>query len=130
MNNKTPYELLGKEEGMRRLADAVYDAMDKQPEAEKIRHMHAQSLTDIKQKLFEYFSGWMGGPHLYKQKYGKVCLVDQHKPYAIGEAERDQWLLCFDTALNDIEASDEVKAMLKEPIRHMADFLVNRREEK
>ena len=127
MSGKTPYELLGKEDGVRALAKAVYEAMDELPEAETIRQMHNESLVDIQQKLFEYLNGWLGGPHLYKQKYGKVCLIDQHKPFAIGEAERDQWLLCFDKALDKVNAPDEVRNMVREPIFSMANFLVNQR---
>lgn len=127
MSNKNPYELLGKEDGVRALAKAVYEAMDELPEAETIRQMHNESLVDIQQKLFEYLNGWLGGPHLYKQKYGKVCLMDQHKPFAIGEAERDQWLLCFDKALDKVNAPDEVRNMVREPIFSMANFLVNQR---
>jgi hemoglobin len=125
MTQKTPYELLGKEEGIKALAEAFYDIMDETIEAKTIRDMHAKSMDDIKQKLFEYLNGWLGGPHLYKQKYGKICLTDPHKPYVIGTAERDQWLMCFDKALDRIEASSEVKSMLKEPIFRMADFMVN-----
>lgn len=127
MNEKTPYELLGKEEGIKALAHAFYDIMDETAEVETIRNMHAQSKDAIKQKLFEYLNGWLGGPHLYKQKYGKICLTDPHKPYAIGSSERDQWLLCFEKALERVGASNEVKAMVKEPVFRMADFMVNKR---
>ena len=127
MAQQSPYELLGKEEGVRKLANAVYEAMDELPEAETIRKMHDDSLSDIKQKLFEYLNGWLGGPHLYKEKYGKICLMDQHKPFPIGEAERDQWLLCFDKALEKIDAPQEVRDMVRQPILNLADFIVNQR---
>lgn len=126
MAQTTPYELLGGEEGIRRLANAFYDAMDELPQAERIRHMHAAALDDIKQKLFEYLSGWLGGPQLYAEKHGSVCLTGPHKPYAIGPDERDQWLLCMDTALERVGASDEVKAMLKVPMFRIADAVRNR----
>jgi len=119
--SQNPYELLGGESGVRRLAEVFYDVMDERPEAATIRAMHGKSLVDIKQKLFEYLSGWMGGPALYYEKKGTVCLTKPHAAYAIGEAERDQWLLCFDIALDRVGASDEVKAMLKVPIFRVAD---------
>ena len=128
MSNNTPYELLGKEAGIRALAEALYDAMDELPEAEHIRKMHAASLTDIKQKLFEYLNGWLGGPHLYMEKYGTVCLTEPHKPHEITEQARDQWLLCWDKAMEGIGASDELKAMIKDPISNLADFIVNKRK--
>ncbi len=121
----TPYQLLGGEEGVRRLADAFYDAMDELPQSEEIRRMHADNLEDIKEKLFEYLSGWMGGPRLYFEKYGTICLTKPHKPYAINADHRDQWLLCMDTALERIGASDEVKQMLKEPMFMVADMIRN-----
>lgn len=126
-SSQTPYELLGKEDGIKKLAEAFYDAMDELPEAETIRNMHGQSLVNIKQKLFEYLNGWLGGPHLYQEKYGTICLTDPHKPYDIGEAERDQWLVCWDKAMESINASDEVREMVRPAIFQMADFMVNRR---
>jgi hemoglobin len=85
---QTPCELLGGEEGIRRLAKVFYEVMDELPQLQTIRHMHAANLESIQQKLFEYLSGWLGGPHLYQQKYGTVCLTKPHTPYAIGPAER------------------------------------------
>ncbi len=122
---KSPYELLGKEEGVRALANALYEAMDELPEAEHIRKMHGESLIDIKQKLFEYLNGWLGGPHLYKEKYGTICLTEPHKKFAITESARDQWLLCWDKAMEKVAASEEVKNMTKRSIFRMADFMVN-----
>jgi hemoglobin len=124
MTQQTPYQLLDSD-GIRRLADAFYDAMDQLPEAAHIRAMHAESLVDIKQKLFEYLTGWMGGPPLYADKTGTVCLTEPHRPYAIGPDERDQWLLCMDTALEKIEASQDVIEMLKQPMYRIADTVRN-----
>ena len=126
---KTPYELLGKEEGIRKLATAFYRVMDELPEAEHIRKMHAESLVDIEEKLFEYLNGWFGGPHLYQEKYGTICLTDPHKPYTISEDARDQWLQCWDEAMTRVGASEETQAMIKMPIFRMADFMVNQRSE-
>jgi len=120
---QTPYELLGSEAGVRRLAQVFYQVMDELPQAQTIRHMHAANLENIQQKLFEYLSGWLGGPHHYQQKYGTVCLTKPHQPYAIGPAERDQWLLCMEEALRRVNASAELQAMLKDPMYRIADAL-------
>ncbi len=125
MQAQTPYQIL-KEEGVRNLANAFYQVMDESPQAETIRTMHAANLDVIKERLFEYFSGWMGGPPLYSEKYGTVCLTDPHKPYTIGPDERDQWLWCMDQALERIGASEELKTMLKDPMYRLADTVRNR----
>ena len=87
--------------------------------------MHAANLDDIKRKLAAYLTGWMGGPPVYLALKGTVCLTDPHAPYHIGPKERDQWLLCMDEALERIGASDELKAMLKEPMYRIADTVRN-----
>lgn len=123
---QTPYQLLGGEPGIRALAEAFYDIMDELPEAATIRAMHAEDLGDIKQKLFEYLSGWLGGPPLYLEKRGTVCLTSPHAPYRIGPDERDQWLLCMEKALERIGASDEVRQMVRQPFFRIADTIRNK----
>ncbi|MHA6140965.1 group II truncated hemoglobin [Pseudomonas mohnii] len=121
-----PYQLLGGKAGVRALCEAFYAIMDTQPEAADIRRMHGSDLGPIKEKLYEYLSGWMGGPPLYQLRHGTVCMSKPHQPYAIGTRERDQWLLCMDLALERIGASAEVKAMLQGPMARIADAVRNR----
>lgn len=127
-SNTTPYEMLGGDQAIRDLSEAFYDAMDSLPEAATIRAMHGASLVDIKQKLYEYLSGWLGGPSLYVERYGTICLTKPHAPYSIGEAERDQWMLCMEQALEKIQASEEVKAMLMPAFSGLADFMRNQEQ--
>jgi hemoglobin len=122
---QTPYQLLG-EEKIRELCKAFYQAMDTIPEASGIRAMHATDLGPISETLAEYLIGWMGGPPLYHDKTGTVCLTDPHAAYHIGPKETEQWLLCFDAALEAINASDDVKNMLHTPIRQVTAAVQNR----
>ena len=122
---QTPYQILG-EEGIEKLCNAFYDNMDSLPEAAGVRAMHAADLSVMKLKLAEYLTGWMGGPPVYSDKYGSVCMTTPHEPYHIGPQERDQWLLCMDKALVDINASDELVEMLKIPMFRVADAVRNR----
>lgn len=126
MSDKVPYELLGGEKGVRQLCDALYDAMDTLPEAETIRRMHKENLDEIRQKFFEYMSAWLGGPPLYGDKYGGMCIKDPHRPFAIGPQERDMWLHCMNKALEQIGASEEAKKMIERPLFNVADMLRNR----
>lgn len=122
----TPYNLIGGENGVRKLAREFYDVMSSRSEAKTIREMHAPDLSVIEDKLYMFLSGWMGGPDLYYEKYGTVCLTNPHANYAIGNNERDQWLDCMDQALDKIGASDELKAMLRQPMFNIADLVKNR----
>ncbi len=120
----TPYEILG-DDGIKQLASTFYDVMDELPLAADIRAMHTENLDQIKRMLATYLTGWMGGPPVYQAIKGTVCLTDPHEPYRIGPKERDQWLACMDEALIRIGASDELKAMLKEPMFLVADTVRN-----
>lgn len=122
---QTPYQILG-EAGIHELTDAFYDIMDTLPEAAGIRRMHAKDLSPMKEKLAEYLIGWMGGPPVYAQKYGGVCMTEPHEPYHIGPDERDQWLLCMNKALEQTGASEELKEMLKVPLFRIADAVRNK----
>ncbi|MDG2071249.1 MAG: group II truncated hemoglobin [Pseudomonadales bacterium] len=124
MLNKTPYQMLGAE-GIRELLNAFYDAMDELPQAETLRLMHAKNKDKIKEKLNDYLVGWLGGPPIYHEKYGTVCLTDSHKPYQIGPDERDQWLGCMTEALERVGASDKLKAMLEEPLARLTEAVRN-----
>ncbi|MBN7796607.1 group II truncated hemoglobin [Parahaliea mediterranea] len=120
----TPYQILG-EAGIRELCARFYDIMDKAPEAATIRRMHAADLGPMKEKLADYLIGWMGGPPLYADKYGSVCMTEPHAPYRIGPVERDQWLWCMDRALEESGASEELKRMLEIPLQRIAAAVQN-----
>ncbi|MCB1667450.1 MAG: group II truncated hemoglobin [Pseudomonadales bacterium] len=122
---RSPYEILG-EEGIRELVGTFYDLMDELPDLRKLRQMHAENLAPMKEKLSEYLIGWMGGPPLYANKYGTVCMTEPHEHYHIGPDERDMWLRCMDKALERTGASDELVEMLKIPMFRIADQVRNK----
>ena len=122
---QTPFQILG-EDGIRNLVDTFYDLMDTLPEAAGIRAMHADDLAPVKIKLAQYLTGWMGGPPLYAQKYGSVCMTTPHEPYHIGPAERDQWLLCMRQALAEQVTDDPLRAAVEQAFVGMADHMINR----
>ena len=124
---QTPYQALG-EAGIRALCNAFYDIMEDLPEAADLRRMHATDLGPMKEKLADYLVGWMGGPPLYADKHGTVCMTTPHEHYAIGPRERDQWLLCMEKALEATAVEEEVRSMLKDPLFRVADAVRNRVE--
>jgi len=126
--NTTPYELIGGEAGVRELVDRFYDHMDALQDAADIRAMHAKSLKGSREKLFLFLSGWMGGPDLYQQKYGHPMLRRRHLPFAIGRQERDQWMLCMEQALGDMDLSEELRGHLVQAFHQVADHMRNQPE--
>ena len=121
---ETPYEILG-EQGVKELANTFYEVMDELPLAAGIRAMHTENLDRIKEILATYLTGWMGGPPVYQKLKGTVCLNEPHERFKIGPKERDQWLECMDEALIRVNASEELKQMLKEPLQRIAEAVRN-----
>jgi hemoglobin len=108
----TPYQCIGGDAAIRRLVDRFYELMDELPETYAARKIHPADLTESGNKLFDYLSGWLGGPQRYVEKHGHPMLRRRHLPYAIGPAERDQWLLCMQLALSETVADEALRTHL------------------
>jgi hemoglobin len=126
---KTPYTLIGGAQGVRALVERFYDYMDSLPEARGVRDLHARSLRASREKLYLFLSGWLGGPPLYARKHGHPMLRRRHLPFAIGRAERDQWLLCMDRALADMDLDPALRDGLREAFLRTAEHMRNRPED-
>lgn len=116
-----PYEMIGGAPAVRRIVDRFYDIMDEDPAAAPIRAMHAEDLGPMRDRLFEFLSGWLGGPPLYFQRSDRKCIMSAHRPFAIGEAERDQWMMCIRRAMADSGVSPEVRELLDKPFLRMCE---------
>lgn len=121
----TPYELMGGEQALLSLVDRFYFYMDTLPAAEVVRDMHADSLSGAKDKLFKFLSGWLGGPDLFIQEYGHPMLRRRHFPFAIGQAERDQWMLCMDKALAEVTMDAGLRESIREALAQLATHMIN-----
>lgn len=123
---QSPYEMMGGELVVRRVVDRFYDIMDSDPRVARIRAMHADNLSPMRERLFEFLSGWLGGPPLYFQRPDHKCIASAHRPYAIGEAERDEWMMCMRQALEDCAVPNEVCELIDKPLLRMAEAFRNR----
>lgn len=115
------YEKLGGFDNIQALADCFYDIMSTLPEAQKIRHMHPQDLGPTSEHLSLFLSGWLGGPHLYLEKFGSINLTELHAPFDIDIAERDMWLECMKIALEQQHIDDSLQKELLNRFRVPAD---------
>ncbi|MEW5012177.1 MAG: group II truncated hemoglobin [Cycloclasticus sp.] len=120
------YEKLGAEAGVRQLVSYFYQAMESNPKAKDIRDMHAVDSTEAEEKLFLFLSGWLGGPSLFIEKYGHPRLRARHLPFSIGVAERDQWLLCMQQALEQMNIEKPMFDELMQAFFNTADFMRNK----
>ena len=125
MSEDTLYQRLSGEPGVRQLVTLFYDRMDTQSAASNIRAMHASDLSDSREKLFEYFSGWFGGPALFVERYGHPRLRARHNHVDIGVEQRDAWMQCMQLALAEMSLDATLLADLLAKIEPMADHMRN-----
>jgi hemoglobin len=87
------YDVLGGEMAIRKLVHRFYELMDELPEVYAVRKLHSENITEIESVLFEFLSGWLGGPRLYIAKKGHPRLRMRHADDAIGPLLRNDWML-------------------------------------
>lgn len=119
------YQAAGGIEGIRRLVDDFYDIMDTWEPAHVIRRMHADDLSTSRDKLACFLSGWLGGPKLFQERYGKISIPAFHTSWLIGDAERDAWLGCMAQAIDRQPYTAEFREYLLRQLRVPAQRVVS-----
>jgi hemoglobin len=121
----TPYQRLGGDAGVRRLVERFYALMDSLPEARGIRALHPVDLAGSRENLYLFLSGWLGGPPLYAERRGQPMLRARHLPFAIGPAERDQWMQCMRQALAETVDDELLRVELGGSLARVAEHMRN-----
>lgn len=120
----TPYAAIGGDEAVRALSEAFYDRIE--AESPSLREMLPKNTSTSRQKLYEFLSGWMGGPQLYLQKRGHPRLRMRHFPFTIGEEEADEWVRCMELAMDDVGVTGELRRFLSSRFHTSAHHVRNR----
>jgi hemoglobin len=84
------------------------------------------TLDGSRDKLFWFLCGWLGGPDHYIERFGHPRLRARHMPYAIGIAERDQWMACMVQAMQESEVDPALAERLAQALFGTADWMRNR----
>lgn len=122
----TLYEAIGGDATVRALTKRFYELMDTLPEAARCRAIHPPDLSGSEEKLYEYLSGYLGGPSLYIEKRGHPMLRRRHFSAEIGPQERDEWLLCFNRAMDETIANEKLRDIIREPVERLALHMQNK----
>lgn len=121
----SPYQRIGGDAAIRTLVDRFYELMDELPEAYAARKIHPADLTESGNKLFDFLSGWLGGPQRFIEKHGHPMLRRRHLPYAIGPEERDQWLMCMKQALEETVEDASLRETLYAQFLQLGEHMRN-----
>ena len=128
-NQTTLFELLGGENGgtekIVQLVDVFYEIMNSNPQAAPIRALHPADLINSREKLSLFLIGWTGGPQHYIERYGHPRLRKRHMGFNIGEGERDQWMFCMISAMQQLNFDEILTQKLSQQLYGVADFMRN-----
>lgn len=122
----SPYERIGGEAVVRAFTRRFYHLMETLPEAAPARAIHPASLALSEEKLFEYLTGWLGGPPLFTDKYGPPMLRRRHLHAPIAGPEIAAWLLCFHRAWAETVDDAELTAIVVPQVEKLAMHMRNR----
>ena len=117
------YQLIGGQDGLKKLVKAYIEALDTRPEARHLRSLYPESLDFSEQRMIEYLSGWLGGPALYLERPGMPMLREKPQMIPISGSTRDEWMYCMRVALANTIEDVQLRLTLEGAFWRMADSL-------
>ena len=120
----TPYEEIGGDAGVRALVETFYDIVEAQSPV--LRAMLPADMSGSRQKLYEFLSGWMGGPQLYFERRGHPRLRLRHMPFPIDSHAAEEWARCMSQALGVVDAPHGIRTYLERELGNTAHGLRNK----
>jgi hemoglobin len=123
-----PYQQLGGSAPARALAQAFYDAMERdEPELTALHRQSAAGVIDaiVRERFALFLIGWLGGPQDYVAQNGHPRLRMRHARVPVDERMRDAWMRCMRSALDVCGVSGDLRRFLETRFGEVADFMRN-----
>ena len=116
------YEQVGGDPTFRRLVDAFYARVERDP---LLRPIFPPDLGPGKEGQFLFLTQYWGGPPRYQEQRGHPRLRMRHAPFRIGQAERDAWVGHMLAAIDEVGIPEPARAQLREYFETGATFMIN-----
>lgn len=120
---QTPYERLGGAPIIRRLVEAFYPRVQRDPDLAPI---FPDDIRPVMERQYRFLTQFLGGPPLYSEMYGPPMLRARHLPHAVTPRRRDAWLRCMEAALEEIGLDSTAREALLARLAQVAQHMVNR----
>lgn len=126
MADRNLYEALGGHQTFENLVSHFYALVAVDP---ILRPLYPESgLAEAAERLLLFLEQYWGGPTTYQETRGHPRLRMRHAGFHIGPKERDAWLRCMKSAVDEIETEPELKAQLWSYMEFAAASMVNQSE--
>jgi hemoglobin len=117
------YEAVGGEKAFEQLVSHFYALVAIDPILRPMYPVDDLHGAAIRLKMF--LEQYWGGPKTYSEERGHPRLRMRHAEFKIGIKERDAWLLCMKSAVNELEITPELRSELWSYLEGAAQFLIN-----
>lgn len=125
MPEPTLYDEVGGLPFFERLVDRFYEGVEGDPVLLAL-YPDRVDLAGARRRLALFLVQYWGGPTTYLEERGHPRLRARHSPFAIGDLERDRWLLHMRAAIDASDAPAGAKARLHEYMTMAAEAMRNR----
>ena len=117
------YEAAGGEATFRLLVARFYERVGDDP---LLRPLYPEAdLASATERLTLFLIQYWGGPHSYNEQRGHPRLRMRHQPFAIGQAERDAWLVHMTAAVESLALIPAVRKALIDYFETASTAMIN-----
>ena len=121
--SETFYDAIGGEKAFEQLVSHFYALVAIDP---ILRPMYpTDDLHGAAIRLKMFLEQYWGGPKTYSEERGHPRLRMRHAEFKIGTQERDAWLTCMKSAVNELEITSDQRNELWSYLEGAAQFLIN-----
>jgi len=117
------YEEVGGEQTFRAIVDRFYELVSKD---ELLRPLYPEEdLAPAADQMRMFLEQNWGGPHTYSEQRGHPRLRMRHAPFQIGPEQRDAWLRCMRTAVDEADLPAAHRVVLWDYLEMAANSMLN-----
>jgi hemoglobin len=118
----TLYEVVGGQPFFDALVDQFYERVEADP---VLRPLYPDDLAPGRRALALFLGQYWGGPPVYSEEKGPPRLRMRHAPFAIGQRERDAWLAAMLASVDDADAPEVARTMMREYFEMASTAMIN-----
>jgi hemoglobin len=123
--NRSVYELAGGEPAFRLLVQRFYSRVAGDPVLRRV--YPEEDLSGATERLTLFLIQYWGGPSTYSERRGHPRLRLRHRPFAIGQSERDAWLRHMTEAVESLDLAAAVRKALLDYFETASTAMINMR---
>lgn len=122
MTDTTVFEVVGGQPFFDALVERFYARVEIDP---TLRPLYPLDLAPGIRSLALFLGQYFGGPPTYSEEKGHPRLRMRHAPFVIGGTERDAWLTAMLAALDESDAAEIARQMMREYFEMAATAMIN-----